>query len=209
MTVLQEFKESISFYQCLHVLLYLNSRFCVHNSFNILIVSWKSFIFLKIDAVKCDKCSEIQIDQCFSFDIFELFWRSRHDNSCCKCQWQWLKCSVDADFKRFKATKTYCQIWKQCLKSSKTNVWHRKKRVLRCFINVKKAAVLTVWDSFYFKNKHKYFNCSIESSCYWSAWCFDDLINDLNQVVQFHCISHFWKKTWNCWWSVLTIKTNF
>ena len=166
MIILQKLEKSVSFYQCLHVLLYLNSRFCVHSSFNILIVSWRSSIFLKIDTAKCDECSETQVDQCFSFDIFKLFWKSRHDNSYCRCQQQWLKCSVNTDFKRFKMIKTYHQIWKWCLKFSETNIWHRKKRVLKCFVDIEEAAVLTVWDSFCFKNKHKYFNCSIESSCY-------------------------------------------
>ena len=39
MIILQEFEKNASFYQCLHVLLHLNLKFCVHSSFNILIIS--------------------------------------------------------------------------------------------------------------------------------------------------------------------------
>ena len=73
MTVLQKFKENVNFYQCLHVLSYLNLKFYVHNSFNILIVLWKSFIFLRIKTAKYNECFETQINQYFDFNIFKLF----------------------------------------------------------------------------------------------------------------------------------------
>ena len=76
--------------------------------------------------------------------------------------------------------KTYCQIWKWCLKFLKINVWHKKKRMSKCSIDVKEAAILIVWNSFYFRNRCEYSNYLTESSCYWFVWCLNDLMNDLN-----------------------------
>ena len=199
MTFLLRYFESSSFHWCLRVLSNTNYEFCYYCFFYLSSFEERRVFCVNRRTEKRHEYFKIDFNNCIDIKIFELFFLN----------W-WNYINNRFRFKKMRhyfvsnqlwdGQKSFFSLWKRFVNDVRIKIQCYETIMSWAVKDIKESLFLISWNTIYYWNRRRYFDCSIQSFCCWSFWSFNNSLINMNSSVWLWCLTHIRQETYCSRW---------